>query len=162
MRSSSSTSRKRRKWYATICSTRRSAQTSSIITHSTRRASIQAYFKMQNVLVDDRRIWVDLYVPSCSANVARRAHLLHFPLFPTAQLSISLQAARRLDPKTYRAQAAGLKRPQLWIQRRQIPRSVSVTKRQVAISAWIWWAGEPASCESIPGWRIGWAQSCKG
>jgi hypothetical protein len=22
----------------------------------------QAYFKMQNVLVDDRRIWVDLYV----------------------------------------------------------------------------------------------------
>jgi peptidyl-prolyl cis-trans isomerase-like 4 len=23
---------------------------------------IQAYFKMQNVLVDDRRIWVDLYV----------------------------------------------------------------------------------------------------
>ena len=24
--------------------------------------SNQAYFKMQNVLVDDRRIWVDLYV----------------------------------------------------------------------------------------------------
>lgn len=24
--------------------------------------SLQAYFKMQNVLVDDRRIWVDLYV----------------------------------------------------------------------------------------------------
>lgn len=27
----------------------------------------QAYFKMQNVLVDDRRIWVDLYVRSCFA-----------------------------------------------------------------------------------------------
>lgn len=27
-------------------------------------AQSQAYFKMQNVLIDDRRIWVDLYVYS--------------------------------------------------------------------------------------------------
>ena len=30
----------------------------------TLRAQMQAYFKMQNVLIDDRRIWVDLYVYS--------------------------------------------------------------------------------------------------
>ena len=44
---------------------------------------IQAYFKMQNVLVDDRRIWVDLYVfYSCVFGTNKPPHSLtaHNPL----------------------------------------------------------------------------------
>jgi peptidyl-prolyl cis-trans isomerase-like 4 len=41
----------------------------AFIEYDKREDAEQAYFKMQNVLVDDRRIWVDLYVDCGSLGV---------------------------------------------------------------------------------------------